>query len=109
MVSLGFLTMALFALLAVQTFGIATHDKLGRRSAASLVASSLVSSARESLRQNFEADVARPRSPSGVEGFEYRLDQTRLAPDLQQLKATVFWTDDQGAQEYRLATRLTRP
>ncbi|MBI2913109.1 MAG: prepilin-type N-terminal cleavage/methylation domain-containing protein [Chloroflexi bacterium] len=110
MVALLVVSIGLFALVALQIHSLRAQQGTTQRHTASLLAASLADEAVEQLEIDFGAAVDKSRQAATVAGYEFEI---RAAPDpasalLKQLEVVVYWTDRQGAQQYRLATKVVK-
>lgn len=109
MVCLGIMAMALLALVSAEAYS-ARSDKGGAaRHQATVIASSLLSDAEQELHRNFGTDVSAPRqaAPTPPDGYEYEVDVTsEVGGTVKDVRVTVFWTDQQGPQQYSMWTKV---
>lgn len=106
MIALVIVTIAVFALVAVQIHSVRAQMATTERHTASVLAASLADQAIAALEEDFDASVQAARQPSQVQGYEYRLEVTDEAAGLKGLKVDVYWTDRHGAQTFTLETKV---
>lgn len=103
--------MALLALVSAEIYSARADRGGSQRHQATMVAGSLMAEAEKDLRRNFGASVAAGRQAApGHPGYEYELiEQSEVGGRIKRLQVNVFWTDQQGAQQYSLWTRVLEP
>lgn len=112
MLCLGIMAMALLALVSAEVYS-ARADKGGaQRHTATVAASSILSQAEQDLQHDFNADVSAGRQalPAPPSGYEYQVDvSSEEGGDIKKVKVTVFWSDQQGQQQYSMWTKVLKP
>ncbi|GMU52028.1 MAG: hypothetical protein AMXMBFR33_11740 [Candidatus Xenobia bacterium] len=108
---LGIMGMALLALVSAEIYSARADRGGSQRHQATMVASSLMAEAEKDLRRDFGASVAAGRQAvPGNPGYEYELlEQSEVGGRIKRLQVNVFWSDQQGDQQYSLWTRVLEP
>ncbi|MGE0488705.1 MAG: hypothetical protein AB7S38_05790 [Vulcanimicrobiota bacterium] len=110
MAALLVVSIALFALIALQIYALRSQQGASERHTASVLASSLIDEAINTLETDFAADVDQARQAASVTGFEY---ERTAEPDpasalLKQLEVIVYWTDRDGEHHYTVSTKVVK-
>lgn len=110
MAALLVVSIALFALIALQIYALRSQQGASERHTASVLASSLIDEAINSLETDFDVDVTQARQASSVAGFDY---ERNAEPDpasalLKQVEVIVYWTDRDGEHRYTVSTKVVK-
>lgn len=106
MIALLIVTIAVFALVAVQIHSVRAQLATTERHTASVLAASLADQAIAALEEDFDAPVGAARQPSLIQGYAYQLEVTDEAAGLKGLKVNVYWNDRHGSHVFLLETKV---
>lgn len=113
MVAMVFLTLAIFAVLSVNTYTVRASQGNRNRQTANLLASAQLATAESLLKINFHipaSDINTPRlSSTQYPGFDFVVEDLGYedaAQNLRAIRSRVFWTEDGVQRSYELSTTL---
>ncbi len=99
----------LAGLVATQYFIYSGSRKAEDRYKASVIAASLLEEADLELYECFTDSLVRDKRPvPAMERFQYEMEELERTADLVEVRATVFWQDQQGEHTFSLSTNLAR-